>query len=555
MLDITINMNLTFDPTTQTFFFLCSFYDKEVPKSVGFWWNPGIKRWYTKNPEIAKTLIKYADQNCLNQLTSITDKIKEEIKSSHAISVPDEIEVEYPTPQGLSYLPFQKAGIKYLIEHQNALLADQMGLGKTVEVIGAINTLIESNSDIKNILIVCPASLKLNWQRELQKWLTEPLEIGVVSPKHWPHLCDILIINYDILKKFQNYINSRKWDILILDECHYCKNGKARRTKLSLSIQSNIRWFLTGTPIVNYPIEIYHLVHTLRPDIFPNFRKFAFQYCITDSFGRICPKSGKNLDQLQGILRGNLMIRRLKKDVLTELPPKRRQIIELPANGTKDLIEQEKSSYQKLKELRELLRTAKMAARDANDTGSYQEVSQQLKLSIDDVFGSLSTARKELAIKKVPYVISHIEDVLENNEKIVCFAYHRDVIAMIHAHFKSNSVILTGDSTMTERDNAVTEFQNNPNITLFIGNIIAAGVGITLTASSHVVFAELDWVPGNVIQAEDRCHRIGQTDSVLIQHLILEGSLDAQIAQTLITKQVLIDKTLDKKGDPQHETI
>jgi hypothetical protein len=148
------------------------------------------------------------------------------------------------------------------------------------------------------------------------------------------------------------------------------------------------------------------------------------------------------------------------------------------------------------------------------------------------------------ALAKVPAVVSHLESLLEAGEKVVCFAHHRDVIAQIMEAIPQ-SVCLTGGMEIEERQAAVDRFQTDDDCRLFVGSITAAGVGITLTASSSVVFAELDWVPGNISQAEDRCHRIGQTESVLVQHIVLEDSLDAKLAQTIVSKQRVIDQALD----------
>jgi hypothetical protein len=162
------------------------------------------------------------------------------------------------------------------------------------------------------------------------------------------------------------------------------------------------------------------------------------------------------------------------------------------------------------------------------------------------MFNEISRLRHDTAVAKVPAVIAHLEDAIgEGEHKVVLFAHHHDVVNEVREHFGDRCVVLTGETPMADRQAAVDRFQADSNCSLFIGSITAAGVGITLTAASHVVFAELDWVPGNMSQAEDRCHRIGQTDSVLIQHLVLEGSLDAVMARTLVEKQDVIDLALD----------
>jgi hypothetical protein len=180
----------------------------------------------------------------------------------------------------------------------------------------------------------------------------------------------------------------------------------------------------------------------------------------------------------------------------------------------------------------------------------YEEAVRELKAGSSAIFSELSKLRHEVALAKVPYVIEQLKELIEEEEKkVICFAHHKDVIAAIMAAFPGVAVQITGDTPMQARQDAVEAFQGNDKIKLFVGSITAAGVGLTLTAASHVIFAELDWVPGNITQCEDRAHRIGQTNSVLVQHLVLEGSLDAYIADTLVAKQTVIDQALDNATD------
>ena len=181
----------------------------------------------------------------------------------------------------------------------------------------------------------------------------------------------------------------------------------------------------------------------------------------------------------------------------------------------------------------------------ALETGqSVEELRRELGRAKGVAFTEMSKARHATALAKIPHVIEHLKDCLENGP-VVFFAHHKDVIAAINEAFP-DAVKITGDVGMEDRQTAVDAFQAGKT-NLFLGNILAAGVGITLTASAHVVFGELDWVPGNMSQAEDRCHRIGQEQSVLVQHLVLEGSLDADMAKKLIKKQAVIDAALDSK--------
>jgi superfamily II DNA/RNA helicase len=187
-------------------------------------------------------------------------------------------------------------------------------------------------------------------------------------------------------------------------------------------------------------------------------------------------------------------------------------------------------------------------AKASDDPADYEAAVTALRDGARAAFTEISKLRHETAVAKIPSVIDFLHACLDDDGgKIVLFAHHHDVVNAIAQEFGISSVVLTGETGQTDRQAAVDRFQSDPDCKLFIGSITAAGLGITLTASSHVIFAELDWVPGNITQAEDRMHRIGQTNSVLVQHLVLDGSLDAQMARTLIEKQQVIDKALNDR--------
>ena len=269
------------------------------------------------------------------------------IESSKAVDV--DYDLDIPAPEGLEYMPFQRAGIAYAMARENTLIGDEMGLGKTIQALGVIN----ADPTIRDVLIICPASLKINWQREAQKWLVRPMTVGIVSTKEPFPDTDIKIINYDILTKFKSQLRAINWDFLVVDEVHYLKNPKALRTaqvfgkwnkdpsKKIHPLDAKRRAFMTGTPIVNRPIELFPLLKFTG--IFKNWKHFVERYCNGHQTRWGWDVSGaSNLGELQGKLRSTIMVRRLKKDVLTDLPPKRRQVIELPQNGCVDAIRAER---------------------------------------------------------------------------------------------------------------------------------------------------------------------------------------------------------------------
>jgi SWI/SNF-related matrix-associated actin-dependent regulator 1 of chromatin subfamily A len=255
-----------------------------------------------------------------------------------------------------------------------------------------------------------------------------------------------------------------------------------------------------------------------------------------------------NLEELQELLRSTFMVRRLKKDVLKELPPKRRQVILMPADGAKKAVEAEAEAYADKEEQLEKFASQIAQAHALGDGDSYNKAVAALQEAQAAAFAEMAKLRKDLAIAKIPAVISHLESAFENGiGKIVFFGHHHVMNDAIAEHFGDAAVKLTGTVTSGKvRQAAVDRFQEDESVKLFVGSIGAAGVGHTLTAASTVIFGELDWVPANVTQAEDRCHRIGQLASVLIQHLVLEGSLDARMAQVLVDKQNIADRALDK---------
>jgi SNF2 family DNA or RNA helicase len=451
-------------------------------------------------------------------------------------------DIRIPCPLGQSYLPYQRAGIVYAMQRRGTLIADEMGLGKTVQAIGLINAM----PDIHTVCVVCPASLKLNWKRECEKWLTRTASVEILpSTRKWQNDVTVHVINYDILSKLPS---DSHYDLLIVDEAHYAKNTKAQRTKLLQALAKRCAHvvLLTGTPILNRPVELWTLLQMAAPEEWDpagvlkgkavgagenaGFFRFAKRYCNARQEWVSRTKQvwlfdgATNLDELQERLRSTCMVRRLKADVLKDLPPKRRQVIELPSE----------------KEWEEV---------DVDD--DYQAA----KVKLDSIgFEDFSRVRHEQAMSKVPAVIEHIQELLENTNKVVLFAHHKDVIdAIMTGLADARPVKLTGDESPAERQAAVDAFQNDQNVRVFIGSLKAAGVGLTLTAASTVVFAELDWTPATLTQAEDRCHRIGQTESVLVQHLVLAGTLDAKMARMVTEKQDIADAALDNEASYTNE--
>ncbi|MDZ4224925.1 MAG: DEAD/DEAH box helicase, partial [bacterium] len=354
------------------------------------------------------------------------------------------------------------------------LIGDEPGLGKTIQAIGVIN----ADPTIKNVLIVCPASLQLNWKREIERWCVRELEY-------------LQITSWDMVKKQRAMIDSMPFDLVVVDEAHYGKNPESQRSKAvygapakgkgekrkpeDLGIQGRRKLALTGTPIPNRPKEIHPCLRWLHPGEFGNFWPFGIRYCAGHQGDWGWDFDGaSNLDELQNRLRGTVMVRRLKEDVLTELPAKRRQIILLDASA--------------------------VAHEIAEENKAYEEQVDDLDGEIEVSFAGMSQFRHQTAVAKIPQVVEHVKDVLDGGTgKLVVFCHHHDVVYGLQgALAEYGTATLTGETSLKDRQEAVDRFQKDPSCRVFIGSITAAGVGISLTAASHVVFGELDFVPGNV---------------------------------------------------------
>ena len=560
------------EPIDGLFVLQSEYEDRSIPKSAGLRWHAARRCrrkacelcdnelgavWWTRDVLHALELVDYAEPALHVAIVERSgpageERAEEKRRAARAMKVKKlqrvqtlvasrahDAKIEAPSPEGREYLPYQRAAIAFGLSRSNTLFADEMGLGKTIEALGVINT----DAEARRVLIVCPASLKLNWARECERWLVDRGEVGIAG-KTFPDTADIVIINYDILGKWKKELR-RPWDVLVADECHYVKNKDAKRSKALYALDARRKLFLTGTPILNRPIELWAILNALAPDEFGHFWTFAKRYCkpIKNNFGWEFV-GADNVEELHERLRSTIMVRRTKAEVLPDLPPKRRQVIELASEHIAGLIAVETEAWQEHRRRLSELRTVRRKGGGESDA----ELAA-MRAGINAAFGELAKLRQGTALAKVPLVIEHVKNVLEDAGKIVLFAHHREVIRQLAEPFGDAAVTLTGSDDIASRQAAVDRFQEDPTCTLFIGSITAAGFGLTLTAAAHVIFAELDWVPARLTQAEDRTHRIGQEDSVLVQHLVLQDSLDARMVGTLLEKQRVIDKVVD--GDAQ----
>ncbi len=460
------------------------------------------------------------------ELSGLTSKELDTILEPFGKAANEIKPVEVPSFKKQLY-PFQKTGVGFLeAKNGRALIADEMGLGKTIQTLAYL----ENNPRMRPAVIVCPASLKLNWKREIREGMEAEVEI-LSGKKPWDIFCiDIIIINYDILADWIDYIEGINPKIIITDECHYYKSSKTNRTKAVRKLAKGVPHFiaLSGTPIVNRPIEIYNAASIINPMLFTNFWSYANKYCGAKHNGFGWDFSGSsNTEELHEILTKSIMIRRKKKDVLKDLPDKVRSFIPFEINNIKEYKQAENNFITYIKETK-----GEKAAEKAKGAKILVQIE----------------ALKQLAVAgKMDSAIEWIYDFLETGEKLVIFAIHKFVITRLMNEFKDVAVKIDGSVSLVDRDKAVQTFQSSSKAQLLVGNMKAAGLGITLTAASNVAVIELPWTPGELDQAEDRTHRIGQNNSVNIHYLLAAGTIESDIAYMLDRKRKVLDAVLDGK--------
>ena len=412
-----------------------------------------------------------------------------------------------------------------------AMIADQMGLGKTVQALALL-----AATEAFPAVIVCPASLKLNWKREAETWLPGR-SIRILSGTK-PALidADIVILNYDILDPWVDSLSNLR--ALILDESHYIKNGATIRTKAAIRLsdsmdRDSIRLCLTGTPVVNVPGEIVTQLRFLhRIEEFGGISEFRNRY-----------QSGKNLPELNRRLRASLMVRRRKDDVLTELPPKRWSTI---------IVEGDPAVMREYRKAEESIVSflAEQARKSAEESGATTEEAKRAAWEAATRASAAEhlvavTALKRLAAKaKVAAARQWIADFIETGSKLVLFAHHREIVDLLGGEF-ADGCCITGQTPIEDRQSAVDRFQNVEEQKIIACSLKAAGVGITLTAASDLLFIEQGWTPADMEQAADRCHRFGQTDSVTAWNMIAAGTIDEDISALIAAKRIIVDAATD----------
>ena len=447
-----------------------------------------------------------------------------------------EVDIDYEKYSHRPPLSHQIEAIEKLVGNDKYILADDMGLGKTT------STVIASlENDSEKVLIICPASLKINWQREIENYTDK--EISIIDGKKWEP-SDYTIINYDILKNFHDPKHPDKSDILnygfdlvVMDEAHYIQNVKAARTKIANNIATKIGkvWLLTGTPMTSRPMNYYNLLNLVDSPVAENWMAYAIRYCEGYQFNvgskKVWNVSGSsNLEELRDRTKPQVL-RRLKEDIL-DLPEK---II------TPVYLKLKSREYEKL-------------------MGEYYDWynSSEESTSLTIQFSKLMKVRQVIAESKIKNTIELAQNIVDQGKKVIIFTNFTDTLNKITDHFGKTAVKLDGKMSKPQRQNSVDEFQNNEKINVFVGNLKAAGVGITLTAAEAVIMNDLSFVPSDHSQAEDRAYRYGQKFSVSVYYPIFENTIEGVIYNILNKKKNIFETVMgdnEGKGDVMEEIL
>lgn len=496
----------------------------------------GEKVWFTDVPYAALPFYEEADEQAAEKLRPMWE--------DYCKSRATDADVDAPAPPGKEYMPFQKAAIAYARDHKDVLIGDEPGLGKTIQAVG-----ISNDNDCRTNLVVCPASIRLNWKREIEQWSDlgayESRPFPILNSRMLPYIGGrrtppYVIVSYDLLRNpdLLELLCEEEWDHLILDESHYLKTMEAKRTRAvfgggktnlpNIAERSARITGLTGTPLPNRPRECYTIARALCWEAIDWMSYEAFCYRFNPSGmmenGAVIEKKGR-LPELQSRLRSNFMIRRMKADVLKDLPDKQYELAYVEPNG-------------RIREVLQRERLLEFTIQDLMDPNA-------------EIFGQISTIRREMGEAKVPRIVEHVRFLLDIMElpKVILFLHHKTVMDECEEQLSKYGVCkVRGGMNSEAKNRNVWDFVSEGGKRLFMGQLDAAGFGIDglQRVCSHAVFGEAAWTPGTNEQAVDRLHRHGQHDNVIAQFLVVEGSLDEKVLAKVLDKTQTIHKALDK---------
>jgi hypothetical protein len=533
-------------------------YDEDVKDELknhfSSWdWAPDAKLWLVDGngellDELDAWMETYPEFELGEDAKEYVARKREEVRQNREGSRAEDSDVmaDYESASGHQLFGYQRAGVEYACENEHVLIADSMGLGKTIQALATLE-----NKDAYPAVAVVPANLKQNWKREANEWVPER-DVRILDGTTADELgdADLYVMNYAMLSRgadeWLTAFASEDLAGVILDESHYVKNEDANRSQAAADLADGVpvRLLLTGTPVLNRPQELVHQLRVLdQLGEFGGFWDFAKRYCdahkeYVPGRGRVWDFSGaSNTTELNQRLRETCMVRRQKSDVLSELPAKSHANVTLPAD--------QDEHDEAVREFREWRRQA-----------DESELNAEAMVRIEKL--------KQAAVRgKLDAAIDWVEDFVAS-EKLVLFAMHRDVIDELRDAFPDTALIVEGQSG-EEREREKERFQNDDDCRLLIGAMGAhagaspAGLGHTLTAASNVAFLELGWTPAHHDQCVDRTHRIGQDEPVTAWYLMAKGTVEQDIKQVLDRKREVVDETTDglAKDDvaPEHVAV
>ncbi|XP_022168575.1 SWI/SNF-related matrix-associated actin-dependent regulator of chromatin subfamily A-like protein 1 [Myzus persicae] len=417
--------------------------------------------------------------------------------------------------------PFQKLGVQFGVSKKGrCIIADDMGLGKTIQAIG----IVKYYSDNFPLLIVCPSSMRYTWEEEIRLRMSNVPVTGIyVLSKTNEQFIDpaVVITSYDLMTRRKDMLLKFKFGIVVFDESHSLKSEKSARTKaaLSFAMQSKQCILLSGTPALSRPIELYSQIKAITQNNFMTPIEFGIRYCNGRETNYGWDFTGAtNMKELKTILETQFMIRRLKSEVLKQLPQKIRNVV--------------------------ILKPETIKARNQS-MDDLETMMNNKSLNKMEVRGALLKYFNHTGEVKLSAICDYILNLLKEGKKFLVFAHHQKVINGICDALENNEtyyIRIDGKTSSEERKCVCDQFQSEDMYRVAVLSICAANSGITLTAANLVVFAELYWNPGILTQAEDRAHRIGQAETVTIQYLLAKGTADDHIWPLIQTKLNVLNK-------------
>jgi SWI/SNF-related matrix-associated actin-dependent regulator 1 of chromatin subfamily A len=495
---------------------------KDAMKAKGATWDPTAKCWRLGISTLLVHLDLFTGQAVVvtAEAKALLDAANTCTAQSDATDATDDVKarIDAVLPEGKKLYPFQYSGTNFIdLAGGRALIADDMGTGKTIQTAAYLAL----HPEMRPAVLVVPAVVTANWRRECNSWLpADRVQVLKTGKDAIDADATIYVVTYDLLRKHVEALQARKPAVVVGDEIHLCKNYKAQRTEAfvvlakTASVKAMIG--LSGTPIVNRPIEFYTFLNLLRPSDFGSWRKFTARYCdghmerVSRSKEVYIAKGATNLNELNTRLR-SFMIRRTKEQVLTELPAKTRQITPVEMTAAE----------------RKIYKSATNGA--------------EIKLA------EITALRQAVGQIKVRAALDWIESYTETDTPLLVFAHHHDVLDALEAGCKKLGARygrIDGGVSQTARGALVDNFQAG-KLDIMLLSSKAAGVGVTLTRASDVLFVEFQWTPGEMTQCEDRCYRIGQTKPVTIRNLVVEGTIDEDMVELLASKQQVLEAVLD----------